>query len=86
MHAHITRICEYVWLKLNLEKEYTYGLPENFLNGVICLAVYGVEYAFGAHDYSTSGVFEVEPRQCPGFKFRKSIFMGTTSLDPFCWI
>ncbi|ESW25133.1 hypothetical protein PHAVU_003G010100 [Phaseolus vulgaris] len=55
----------------------------NFLNGVIVLAVYGVEYAFGAHDYSTSGVFEVEPRQCPGFKFRKSIFMGTTSLDPF---
>ena len=29
-----------------------------------------------------SGVFEVEARQCPGFKFRKSIFMGTTSLDP----
>ncbi|KAL3010585.1 hypothetical protein AAZX31_07G150500 [Glycine max] len=45
--------------------------------------VYGVEYAFGAHDYPTSGVFEVEPRQCPGFKFRKSIFMGTTNLDPF---
>ncbi|KAK6916543.1 PPPDE peptidase domain [Dillenia turbinata] len=44
--------------------------------------VYGVEYAFGAHDYSTSGVFEVEPRQCPGFRFRKSIFMGTTCLDP----
>ncbi|KAI4295556.1 hypothetical protein L6164_035591 [Bauhinia variegata] len=46
------------------------------------IEVYGVEYAFGAHDYSTSGVFEVEPRQCPGFKFRKSIFIGTTSLDP----
>ncbi|XP_050231510.1 deSI-like protein At4g17486 [Mercurialis annua] len=45
--------------------------------------VHGVEYAFGAHDYSSSGVFEVEPRQCPGFKFRKSIFMGTTCLDPF---
>lgn len=44
--------------------------------------VHGVEYAFGAHDYSTSGVFEVEPRQCPGFRFRKSIFMGTTCLDP----
>nr|AFK46659.1 unknown [Lotus japonicus] len=43
--------------------------------------VHGVEYAFGAHDYATSGVFEVEPRQCPGFKFRKSIFIGTTSLD-----
>ncbi|KAJ4965707.1 hypothetical protein NE237_017556 [Protea cynaroides] len=46
------------------------------------LEVHGVEYAFGAHDYPSSGVFEVEPRQCPGFKFRKSILMGTTSLDP----
>ncbi|KDP46224.1 hypothetical protein JCGZ_10064 [Jatropha curcas] len=45
--------------------------------------VHGVEYAFGAHDYPSSGVFEVEPRQCPGFKFRKSILMGTTCLDPF---
>lgn len=43
--------------------------------------VHGVEYAFGAHDYPSSGVFEVEPRQCPGFQFRKSIFIGTTSLD-----
>ncbi|XP_071710079.1 deSI-like protein At4g17486 isoform X2 [Rutidosis leptorrhynchoides] len=40
------------------------------------------EYAFGAHDYPTSGVFEVEPRQCPGFKFRRSILIGTTCLDP----
>ncbi|GJY94901.1 deSI-like protein [Tanacetum coccineum] len=44
-------------------------------------AVYGVEYAFGAHDYPTSDVFEVEPKQCPGFKFRKSILIGITSLD-----
>ncbi|KAG9148082.1 hypothetical protein Leryth_003654 [Lithospermum erythrorhizon] len=44
--------------------------------------VHGVEYGFGAHDYPTSGVFEVEPRQCPGFKFRRSIFIGTTCLDP----
>ncbi|XP_051150839.1 deSI-like protein At4g17486 [Andrographis paniculata] len=43
--------------------------------------VHGVEYAFGAHDYPSSGVFEVEPRQCPGFQFRKSILIGTTSLD-----
>lgn len=51
---------------------------------ILCmLTVHGVEYAFGAHDYPTSGVFEVDPRQCPGFKFRKSIFMGTTCLDPF---
>ncbi|CAL5418226.1 unnamed protein product [Camellia sinensis] len=45
------------------------------------LSVHGVEYAFGAHDYPSSGVFEVEPRQCPGFKFRKSILIGTTCLD-----
>lgn len=44
--------------------------------------VHGVEYAFGAHDYPSSGVFEVEPRQCPGFKFRRSILIGTTNLDP----
>ncbi|CAA0840125.1 PPPDE putative thiol peptidase family protein [Striga hermonthica] len=43
--------------------------------------VHGVEYAFGAHDFPSSGVFEVEPRQCPGFQFRKSIFVGTTSMD-----
>ena len=47
-----------------------------------CLTVYGAEYAFGAHDFPTSGVFEIEPRQCPGFKFRKAIFMGSTSLEP----
>ncbi|CAL9755979.1 unnamed protein product, partial [Musa acuminata subsp. burmannicoides] len=43
--------------------------------------VHGVEYVFGAHDYLGSGVFEVEPCQCPGFMFKKSIFMGTTCLD-----
>lgn len=45
-------------------------------------AVYDIEYAFGAHDFPTSGVFEVEPRQCPGFRFRRSIFIGTTHLNP----
>ena len=46
------------------------------------LTVHGVEYAFGAHDYPTSGVFEVQPRECPGFSFRKTIFIGTTCLSP----
>lgn len=45
------------------------------------LAVHGIEYAFGAHDYPASGVFEVEPHQCPGFRFRKSIYMGITNLN-----
>lgn len=58
--------------------ELTLTLSDQFY---LYFTVHGVEYAFGAHDYPTSGVFEVEPRQCPGFKFRKSIFIGTTSLD-----
>ncbi|KAL3538945.1 hypothetical protein ACH5RR_002311 [Cinchona calisaya] len=44
--------------------------------------VHGIEYAFGAHSHPASGVFEVEPCRCPGFKFRKSIFIGTTYMDP----
>ncbi|KAL3700550.1 hypothetical protein R1sor_018572 [Riccia sorocarpa] len=46
------------------------------------IEAHGLEYAFGAHDYPTSGVFEVEPRQCPGFTFRKSIMMGSTDTTP----
>lgn len=52
------------------------------MKNITLFTVHSVEYAFGAHDYATSGVFEIEPRQCPGFRFRKSIFMGTTTLDP----
>ncbi|GLT76846.1 hypothetical protein SLA2020_484810 [Shorea laevis] len=44
--------------------------------------VNGVEYGFGAHEYATTGVFEVEPKQCPGFRFRKSILIGRTDLGP----
>ncbi|URD98808.1 hypothetical protein MUK42_32317 [Musa troglodytarum] len=44
--------------------------------------VHGVEYAYGAHDHPTTGIFEGEPRQCPGFVFRKSILIGRTDLGP----
>ncbi|GMJ11118.1 hypothetical protein HRI_004781000 [Hibiscus trionum] len=44
--------------------------------------VHGVEYGFGAHEHTTTGIFEVEPRQCPGFTFRKSILVGRTDLGP----
>ncbi|XP_071730825.1 deSI-like protein At4g17486 [Rutidosis leptorrhynchoides] len=46
------------------------------------IEVYDMEYAFGAHEYSTSGVFEVEPKSCPGFIFRRSIPLGTTDMSP----
>lgn len=46
------------------------------------LQVHGVEYAFGAHEHPTTGIFEVEPKQCPGFTFRKSILIGRTDMGP----
>lgn len=45
------------------------------------IEVHGLEYGFGAHDFPTSGVFEVEPRTCPGYVYRRSIWMGTTAMS-----
>ncbi|KAK6139584.1 hypothetical protein DH2020_026674 [Rehmannia glutinosa] len=42
--------------------------------------VHGVEYAFGAHEYPTTGIFEDEPKHCDGFTFRKSILIGWTNM------
>ncbi|KAF7849707.1 hypothetical protein BT93_L0368 [Corymbia citriodora subsp. variegata] len=44
-------------------------------------SAHGLEYAFGAHEYPTSGVFEVEPRSCPGFIFRRSVLLGSTNVS-----
>lgn len=46
------------------------------------IEAYSMEFAYGAHGYSSSGVFEVDPQQCPGFKFRKSICVGTLWIGP----
>ncbi|XP_010537890.1 PREDICTED: deSI-like protein At4g17486 isoform X2 [Tarenaya hassleriana] len=43
--------------------------------------VHGIEYAFGAHEYPTTGIFEGEPKQCEGFTFRKSILIGKTDME-----
>lgn len=45
------------------------------------IEVHGLEYGFGAHEYPTSGVFEVEPRSCPGFLFRRSVLLGSTDMS-----
>ncbi|KAI4315219.1 hypothetical protein L6164_028052 [Bauhinia variegata] len=45
------------------------------------IEVHGMEYGFGAHEYPTSGVFEVEPRSCPGFIFRRSVLLGSTDMS-----
>ncbi|KAL8149700.1 deSI-like protein At4g17486 [Apium graveolens] len=46
------------------------------------IEVYGMEYGFGAHDLSMSGVFEAEPKSCPGFIYRCSIPLGRIGM-PF---
>ncbi|RDX95339.1 DeSI-like protein [Mucuna pruriens] len=44
--------------------------------------VHGVEFAFGAHEYSSTGIFEGEPKRCEGFTFRKTILIGKTDMGP----
>lgn len=44
-------------------------------------SVHGIEYAFGAHEYPTTGIFEGEPKQCEGFTFRKAILIGWTEMS-----
>ncbi|KAM0969453.1 hypothetical protein ACFX15_017114 [Malus domestica] len=46
------------------------------------IEVHGKEYGFGAHDFPVSGVFEVEPRSCPGFIYRCSIQLGRINMPP----
>ncbi|KAK7294001.1 hypothetical protein RJT34_16884 [Clitoria ternatea] len=43
--------------------------------------VHGVEFAFGAHEYSSTGIFEGEPKRCEGFRFRKTILIGKTDMN-----
>lgn len=49
---------------------------------LISIVVHGVEYAFGAHEYSTTGIFEGVPKQCDGFRFRKTVLVGKTDMKP----
>lgn len=45
------------------------------------IEVHGMEYGFGAHDLPISGVFEVEPKTCPGFIYRCSVPLGSTNMS-----
>ncbi|XP_019234065.1 PREDICTED: deSI-like protein At4g17486 isoform X2 [Nicotiana attenuata] len=46
------------------------------------IEVHGMEYGYGAHDFPISGVFEVEPKSCPGFIYRCSIPLGRIKMPP----
>lgn len=46
------------------------------------MEVHGVEYAYGGHDYPSSGIFETAPRDAPApAEFRASMFLGRTNLS-----
>ncbi|GFY99788.1 PPPDE putative thiol peptidase family protein [Actinidia rufa] len=60
--------------------EYTVWLGFGIFHSGI--EVHGMEYGFGAHEYPISGVFEVEPKTCPGFIFRCSVPLGHINMPP----
>lgn len=45
------------------------------------VSVYGVEYCFGGHPYSTTGVFVVPPKKAPDARFRQTLLIGRTHLS-----
>ncbi|KAF2074055.1 hypothetical protein CYY_004624 [Polysphondylium violaceum] len=53
---------------------YQFGLGA-FHSGV---EIFGVEYSFGGHEFSFSGVFEIEPKTANGVTFRETICIGET--------
>lgn len=52
------------------------------LENLFEFSAHGKEYGFGAHDFPVSGVFEVEPRSCPGYIYRCSIALGSINMSP----
>lgn len=47
------------------------------------IEVYGVEWAYGGHEYEAPGVFATRPREAPGaIAWRERLPMGQTSLTP----
>jgi len=59
----------------------SYGYPFGvgvFHSGV---EIAGKEYSFGGHEFSYTGVFDIEPTSAYGAKFRESICLGETTLS-----
>ncbi|XP_071729401.1 deSI-like protein At4g17486 [Rutidosis leptorrhynchoides] len=59
--------------------EYAYWLGLGVYHSGV--QVHGIEYAYGAHEQATTGIFEGEPKQCEGFTFRKQILIGWTEMN-----
>lgn len=46
------------------------------------VSIFGTEYCYGGHPDDSTGVFEVTPKSAPEAKFRETIVVGKTSLNP----
>lgn len=46
------------------------------------VSIYGTEYCYGGHPDDSTGVFEVTPKEAPEAKFRETIIVGKTTLNP----
>ncbi|XP_039790793.1 deSI-like protein At4g17486 isoform X2 [Panicum virgatum] len=64
---------------LTAANDYLYWLGFGVFHSGI--EVHGMEYGFGAHDFPSSGVFEVESKTCPGFVYRRTVWLGTTDMS-----
>jgi len=58
-----------------------YGYPVGLGAFHTGIEISGKEYAFGGHDYSFTGVFEMEPRAAYGAIFREAVLLGETNLS-----
>jgi len=62
-----------------------YSIPAGFGVFHAGVEVFGVEYAFGGHQFPFSGVFTNQPQDDQelgeSFKFRESIYLGDTALS-----
>jgi hypothetical protein len=45
------------------------------------IQLFDVEFAFGAHDTSNTGVYESEPKQSCSAKYRQTIYLGVSTLS-----
>eukprot|EP01118_Nematostelium_gracile_P002885 TRINITY_DN1327_c0_g1_i1.p1 TRINITY_DN1327_c0_g1~~TRINITY_DN1327_c0_g1_i1.p1 ORF type:complete len:135 (-),score=15.87 TRINITY_DN1327_c0_g1_i1:389-736(-) len=58
-----------------------YGHPVGlgaFHSGV---EVGGLEFSFGGHEFDSSGIFTITPKEAPGVIYRESVEMGETKLS-----